>query len=154
MLFRSYSHVDKAFYVGQSNKQYFIKNGLHNNQLIYAPHSIDNKRFYDVDSTYETKAKIWREKLMIPSSAVVFLFAGKLEPKKNPLLLIHAYKYLNRPDVFLIIAGNGVLEKSLKKESESNPNIIFIDFQNQQIMPVVYRLGDIFILPSKGPGET
>jgi glycosyltransferase involved in cell wall biosynthesis len=29
-----------------------------------------------------------------------------------------------------------------------------MDFQNQTSMPVVYRMADIFILPSQGPGET
>ncbi len=32
--------------------------------------------------------------------------------------------------------------------------MIFLDFQNQQKMPLVYRLCDIFVLPSMGPGET
>ncbi|RYG31454.1 MAG: glycosyltransferase [Chitinophagaceae bacterium] len=30
----------------------------------------------------------------------------------------------------------------------------FLPFQNQSKMPLVYRLGNALILPSKGPGET
>lgn len=30
----------------------------------------------------------------------------------------------------------------------------FLPFQNQSVMPLVYRLGDVFVLPSRGPGET
>ena len=30
----------------------------------------------------------------------------------------------------------------------------FLPFQNQSVMPAVYRLGDLFVLPSQGPGET
>jgi glycosyltransferase involved in cell wall biosynthesis len=30
----------------------------------------------------------------------------------------------------------------------------FLPFQNQSLMPVVYRLGNVFVLPSQGPGET
>jgi glycosyltransferase involved in cell wall biosynthesis len=33
-------------------------------------------------------------------------------------------------------------------------SITFLPFQNQSIMPIVYRLGDIVVLPSKGPDET
>jgi glycosyltransferase involved in cell wall biosynthesis len=30
----------------------------------------------------------------------------------------------------------------------------FMPFQNQSAMPAVYRMGDVFALPSRGPGET
>ena len=36
-----YSHVDKAFYVGNANKAYFKKYGLKEHQLIFAPHAMD-----------------------------------------------------------------------------------------------------------------
>ena len=29
-----------------------------------------------------------------------------------------------------------------------------MDFQNQLQMPSIYRVGDVFVLPSTGPGET
>jgi len=39
-------------------------------------------------------------------------------------------------------------------EAKGNSNIHFLPFQNQSRMPVIYRIGDIFCLPSRGPGET
>jgi glycosyltransferase involved in cell wall biosynthesis len=48
--------------------------------------------------------------------------------------------------------GNGILESELKKYASKN--IVVLPFQNQSVMPIVYRLADIFVLPSKGPGET
>jgi glycosyltransferase involved in cell wall biosynthesis len=38
--------------------------------------------------------------------------------------------------------------------SEAHSNIHFLPFQNQQNMPAIYQLADVFVLPSKGPGET
>jgi glycosyltransferase involved in cell wall biosynthesis len=149
-----YRHVDKAFYVGQANKQYFLANGLNEKQLIFAPHSIDNSRFSGNNEFYEEQALLWRRELCIPDQSIVFLFAGKLEPKKNPLLLIDAFQALSDQNIRLIIAGNGVLEKKLKDKAKFEPGILFIDFQNQSRMPIVYRLGDVFVLPSSGPGET
>lgn len=149
-----YQHIDKAFYVGQANKQYFLANGLKENQLIFAPHSIDNRRFSENNEYYEEQALLWRRELGIPDQSIVFLFAGKLEAKKNPLLLITAFQSYSNDNIRLIILGNGGLEKELKEKAKSDPRIIFIDFQNQSRMPVVYRLGDVFVLPSKGPGET
>jgi glycosyltransferase involved in cell wall biosynthesis len=50
--------------------------------------------------------------------------------------------------------GNGKLETQLKRNSEQDENITFLPFQNQKRMPIVYRLADVFVLPSQGPGET
>jgi glycosyltransferase involved in cell wall biosynthesis len=47
-----------------------------------------------------------------------------------------------------------VLEARLREEAGTDPRVHFIGFQNQLQMPIVYRLGDIYILPSRGPGET
>ena len=47
-----YSHVHHAFYVGTNNKAYFKKYGLKENELSFAPHAIDNKRF-ETDRTVD-----------------------------------------------------------------------------------------------------
>lgn len=145
-----YHHVDKALYVGEENRKYFKYAGLGDEQLVFAPHAIDNNRFrFDVNA----RQKI-RSSLRIPDKAVVFLFAGKLEPKKNPGLLLHTFRQLNNDEAHLIIAGNGVLEETLKSEYGANLQIHFIPFQNQKQMPGLYSACDIFVLPSQGPGET
>ena len=149
-----YRYVDKAFYVGTLNKLYFLKHGLKESHLIFAPHAIDNNRFFDKEGIYTTNALSWRRQLNIDDSDLVFLFAGKLEPKKNPELLIKAFLAIQRPGIHLMLVGNGILEKSLKEKYAKVSSLQFIDFQNQTMMPVVYRLGDVFVLPSSGPGET
>lgn len=149
-----YRHVDKAFYVGTQNKLYLKKNGLQEYQLIFAPHAIDNTRFFDIDGEYTRKAIEWRSKLGIAEDELVFLLAGKLEAKKDPELLVKAFIAIQQPDTHLIMVGNGILEKELKEKYTSVNKLHFIDFQNQSQMPVIYRLGDVFVLPSAGPGET
>lgn len=149
-----YRHIDVALYAGTANKAYYQAHGLKETQLVYAPHAVANNRFDDADAVSEASANKWRKELGISSNELVFLFAGKLEPKKDPALLIDAFLSLDTPDTRLIIVGNGVLEKELKQKARADSRIIFLDFQNQQQMPIVYRLGDVFILPSKGPSET
>jgi glycosyltransferase involved in cell wall biosynthesis len=46
------------------------------------------------------------------------------------------------------------MEAELKQQASPYTNIHFMPFQSQTIMPVIYRIGDMFILPSQGPGET
>lgn len=147
-----YRFIDYALYVGTNNKTYFLAHGIPLSKLVYAPHAIDNTRFADADRSKENEALQWKKELGIPSDKLTVLFAGKLEQKKNPFIIIEAAKAL--PGVHFIIAGNGVLENKLIEQSSQLKNITFLPFQNQSRMPVLYRLADIFVLPSVGPGET
>jgi len=149
-----YHYIDYALYVGSNNKKYFLAYGLKERQLIFTPHAIDNERFAEPAEIYEREAVLWRREIGIKEDDIVVLFAGKLEPKKNPFLLLELAKKITDKRLKFIFTGNGVLEEELKSSAFNDERIRFIDFQNQQKMPVLYRLGDIFILPSKGPGET
>jgi glycosyltransferase involved in cell wall biosynthesis len=148
-----YSKVDYALYVGKNNHDYFYKHGLRENQLWFVPHAVDNQRFNGPDN-YESEAKQWRRELGIGEGDLVILFAGKLEPKKDPDFMLRLAKNLPDPRLKMIIVGNGKSEEVLKIKGSKDKRIIFLDFQNQQKMPLVYRLADIFVLPSRGPGET
>jgi glycosyltransferase involved in cell wall biosynthesis len=149
-----YRHVDHALYVGTHNREYFLKHGLGLDQLVSAPHAVDNQRFAGPEEQYARAAADWRRSLGIESGDLVLLFAGKLEPKKNPFFLLEIAKRITSPQLKIIFTGNGVLEDPLKEAAAGDRRILFLDFQNQQQMPMVYRMGDIFILPSRGPGET
>ena len=169
-----YRHVDFALSPGTASDAYFLNAGLSAYQIIRAPHAVDNARFSgaetpDMHSSYDESAQNWRKELSISEDTKVFLFAGKFEPKKDPILLVKAFARLHQqyPNTHLIIVGNGILEEELKtmtstpqpsagkfNSSTFSTPITFLPFQNQSIMPLVYRLGDVFVLPSKGPGET
>ncbi len=146
-----YRNVDHAFYVGLNNKAYFKKYGLKDEQLTFAPHAIDNDRFAGLR---KTESDALRYKAGIPADAILVLFAGKLEEKKAPSLLLDAFLQLKQVNLHLLFVGNGQLEQQLKETAAGNANIHFMDFFNQSLMPVVYQACDLFCLPAKGPGET
>lgn len=146
-----YKHISKAFYVGTSNKAYFEKFGLKNNQLKFAPHAIDNNKFRE---DYGLAAKHLRETLGISVKDSLILFAGKLENRKNPELLLKAFIQLNLENTHLLFVGNGQLEQRLIEKRDASTkfimtNIHFMDFQNQSRMPIVYQACDLFCLPSQ-----
>lgn len=172
-----YRHVDFVLSPGTASDAYFLNAGLSANQIIRTPHAVDNARFSgtettDEHSSYEESARNWRKEFLIPEDSKVFLFAGKFEPKKDPILLVKTFARLHQqyPNTHLIMVGNGILEEELKKMTSTSStsstisnsstysfpstSITFLPFQNQSIMPLVYRFGDVFVLPSKGPGET
>lgn len=146
-----YRHVNAALFVGENNRLYFEAHGLNHSQLHFAPHAIDNQRFSDAGDASQ-QAIAWREDLGIPANEVAILFVGKLENKKAPLGLLNAFAMAVSKQAHLIFAGSGPLESELRAAAVDN--VHFIGFQNQSRMPTVYRLADLVVLPSIGPGET
>lgn len=149
-----YRYIDYALYVGAANEAYYIKHKVSERKLVFAPHAIDNQRFSDNREMFEAKAKDSRNTMNIRDEDIVFLFAAKLIPKKSPDVLIEAFIALDMRNVHLIIVGNGKMENSLKEKYNNYPTLHFMNFQNQSQMPLVYRICNVFVLPSKGPGET
>jgi glycosyltransferase involved in cell wall biosynthesis len=148
-----YRHVDRALYVGQRNRAYFEAHGLTEEQLTWVPHAIDNARFAGAPDADE-EARRWRSEIGVPEEAPVVLFAGKLEMKKAPDVLLNAFLRVEDEQAHLAVVGSGPMEEELKARAGNHSRVHFLGFQNQSRMPVVYRLGDVFVLPSRGPGET
>ena len=144
-----YRHVDYALYAGTNNMAYFLQHGLKKTQLVKALHAVDNDRFAVQHCKYQAAALQWKRKLGISENELTVLFAGKLEPVKNPGFMIELGKQLNKLPVKIIMVGNGSMETQLKYDTENDTRFIFIDFQNQQNMPVVYRMADVYLMPSK-----
>ncbi len=143
-----YKFIDHAFFVGTNNKTYYKKYGLKEKQLIFAPHAIDNNRFNT--PLYVSKSNELRARLGISSEDLIFLFAGKFEEIKNPMILMEAARFF--PEFKFLFVGNGILEKEMKMLA--GKNVFFLPFQNQSQMPVIYNLCNVLILPSTGRGET
>ena len=134
-----YKYIDYAFYVGINNKDYFLKCGLKENQLLYFPYSI-NSSFY-----CDKPTKVNPEKINI-------LYVGKLQNKKNPLLLIKAILALGDYPLYLKIIGDGELKSDIVKYLSNR--IQFCGFKNQTEIVDIYKKADILIMPSSGPNET
>lgn len=144
-----YWHIDLALYVGQNNKKYYQAHGVSEQKLMLAPHAVDNHRFEQLTAEGREAVKKWKTILGLSDDHFVVLYAGKFEPRKNPFYILELAKALPDPDVAFVLVGNGPLEDALKRESVNDNRIKFLPFQNQSIMPAVYRLGDVFLLPSR-----
>lgn len=144
-----YKHVDFALYVGKNNYEYYKKAGLKDNQLIYAPHVVDNERFACKDNGCKERALQLRNQLGIKPGELIFLYAGKFEWVKQPAIIPEAFSLAEFPeDVHLVMVGNGPLGKEIKEKFKNRVNIHFFDFQNQSTMPSVYEMADVFVLSS------
>lgn len=149
LLRQVYRKVHTALYVGAHNRAYYQACGLNDQQLIYAPHAVDNARFSLNAAALEAQALSERESLGIPSDAFVFLYAGKFYSIKEIDLLIQCFKQLEGTHYRLLLLGGGEQMAELQKAAAPDNRILFLPFRNQSGMPVAYRLGDVFVLPSR-----
>jgi glycosyltransferase involved in cell wall biosynthesis len=148
-----YRHVDVAIAVGSNSTDYFAWCGIPRSRIAIAPHSVDTVRFGENSAIDQQRAEEWRRSLGIKPDAVVFLYAGKFQLKKDPGLLLDAFDTLPAGSQ-LVYVGSGELETEIRARAATRTDVHFLPFQNQSVMPTVYRLADVFVLPSRGPGET
>lgn len=148
VLRRVYRDVDVALYVGTRNRAYFEAHGLRPDQLAWAPHAVENSRFADPTGEHAVAAASWRRDLGVSPGERLALFVGKLELNKAPEVLLDAFLRQDAADR-LVFCGTGPLERALRDTAAGRSNVHFLGFQNQSRMPVVYRLGDVLVLPSR-----
>ena len=154
LLERIYRLPNRCLYVGTANRAYYRRFGVPEANLFFCPHTIEVARFSNCHEELERAAAEWRIALQIPIEHKVLLFAGKFEEKKRPVELAHAFSRLSIPNLHLLFVGDGHLRPALEQiQRDSRAPVHILPFQNQRQMPLVYRLGDFFTLPS-GFGET
>jgi len=92
--------------------------------------------------------EILRMKYLLPKSFI--LYVGTIEERKNLLTLIKALHY-GKIDIPLVVIGNPTpyLNKIVEFiERHSLINIIFCDVVQNQDLPGIYQLADLFVYPS------
>jgi glycosyltransferase involved in cell wall biosynthesis len=109
--------------VGKANADYFRAHGVPESKIVRCPHVVDNEFFRrEREETrglkdQKTKGRRGlREELGIAEDELVFLFAGKLEEKKQPLLLLAAFLRADLPKSTLLFVGKleGTLRDRIK----------------------------------------
>lgn len=150
-----YRKVDYVISPGTASDQYFLNSGIKEKQIFRAEHAVDNERFMHLSNIEEQLLLDLRYSLSIKSNETVFLFAGKFIEIKNPFLLIDAFVKLKEQNDNnrLLLVGNGLLENNIKSRINSLPqhiasSITILPFQDQNKIKLLYRLADVFVLPS------
>ncbi len=149
LLRKVYAYPAGFLVVGSANRAYYERFGVEPARRHPCPHSIDVGRFAEPAATFEQDAARWRSELGIAQEQKVLLYAGKFEPKKRPTELMRAVARLRDGAIVLVLVGAGELQADVDAMAAACPSRFrVLPFQNQSRMPIVYRIGDIFVLPS------
>ncbi len=101
-------------------------------------------------SNSETKKIEQRDKLDIPRDSRLFIYAGPLIKRKNPLLLIQAFQRYKHSSNILILLGEGPLRAACQNLAESESNIFLPGFVNN--VSDYLTAADFFVSASHSEG--
>jgi len=155
MLTRIFAWPDGFLVTGAANRAYYEAFAVPAERLYPCPHSIDVARFAEPTAALDAEAARWRQELGIAPDRTVVLYAGKFEPNKRPIELARAVLGIERCDTMALLVGAGELQCEVDALAAAYPERVrVLPFQNQSRMPIVYRIGDLFVLPSTETWET
>jgi glycosyltransferase involved in cell wall biosynthesis len=96
----------------------------------------------------------WRARERFANDAVLFICVGRLEPQKNPLMLLRAFAALDDPRAHLIMLGEGSLRDELItfiRERELGERIHLLG--KRMDIPECLAASDVFVLSSDWEGN-
>ncbi|WP_316435561.1 glycosyltransferase [Leptolyngbya sp. NK1-12] len=88
-------------------------------QISHIRNTVDTDTFYPLSTEERQQARItFAHGMGLPEDTKFVLFAGRLHPQKDPVLLVRAIAALADPGVHLLIAGDGELAPTVRSEVE------------------------------------
>ncbi|MBR8835689.1 MAG: glycosyltransferase [Stigonema ocellatum SAG 48.90 = DSM 106950] len=126
------------------------------NRIAYIKNSFDNEIFYPLsEEKRKAKRREMASDLGLDEETRFILFAGRLHPQKDPILLLHAFAALNDPNVHLLIAGDGELAAEIRGEigklGLSGRVTMFGAITQKELAPL-HRISNAFVLSSAYEG--
>lgn len=159
--------VDYFLTVGKANEAFYSGLKYKVQQMVRAPHCIENKRFREQAEKLRPEREKIREEFGIPQEAFCFLSVGKFIPKKRPMDIVAALTKLQHENpqkkVHMLWVGTGELGDELhaacdiryeadtglqSSQRSDKPAASFAGFLNQTQIARAYVAADALVLPS------
>lgn len=120
--------------------------GLDPRKILVIPSGIDAERFVNaIPAQFPGQPRGKKDSTI--------LFIGRMEPQKNPQLLIEAFRQLHKQDprLHLVMVGTGSLESSLRQATSDLPDHILWLGQRDDV-PGLLKAASCLALPSRWEG--
>ncbi|MEM7220753.1 MAG: glycosyltransferase family 4 protein [Pseudomonadota bacterium] len=118
--------------------------------------TFDGDRFYPFDAPErEQRRQAYAAERGQPSDTRYLLFAGRLHPQKDPLLLIRSMHHVAPQTVHLLIAGAGELAETMREEIRAQgleTRVTMLGPVAQQELADLHRISSAFVLSSAYEG--
>ncbi|MGA2160105.1 MAG: glycosyltransferase [Dehalococcoidia bacterium] len=148
-----YSQIAGFLAIGYNSRHHYRSRGIPENRIYHSPYNIDDELFAKQIKDYDGRRTEIRRELGFDEDQFVFIFSGKLIPKKNPLMIVDALRLLpadSGVSLGLIVMGDGLLRRQFEAGMQALPEIetVFTGFQNQSKLGLFYSAVDCLVLPS------
>ncbi|MCU0549916.1 MAG: glycosyltransferase family 4 protein [Leptolyngbya sp. Prado105] len=121
-------------------------------RVAYINNSFDDGVFQPAGDR-RTHRQLLAQKLNLPEETQFILFAGRLQPQKDPLLLVQSIAALSHPNAHLLIAGDGELAPEVRAEiARLGIRGTMLGAQTQAEMLTLYQAANVFVLSSQFEG--
>ncbi len=145
-------HIDLTIVPAEKIKTSILeKYGGKPDGIVAVYHGADSE-YFDPDLVDVAES---RRKFGIPDDKKVILYVGRLSVEKNPLLFLDlAAAFRNESDYLFVIRGNGSLLEAVRSRADELRlnNIMFLGIMDEEDMPHLYRLADLFVITSQVEG--
>ncbi|MCS7127883.1 MAG: glycosyltransferase family 4 protein [Sulfolobales archaeon] len=109
------------------------------------PNGVDTSVFRPVRNKDAVKAKFG------VSGKDVVLYVGRMSYRKGPHVLLNAFASIDNDKAVLVMVGSGDMLPFLRVQTKFlgiEDKVVFMGHVPDEILPEVYRMGDIFVMPS------
>ncbi|MGF1539588.1 MAG: glycosyltransferase family 4 protein [Pleurocapsa sp.] len=124
--------------------------------VSYLPNAFDSDNFYPLtDQERQAKRVSLARELGLAEENRFILFAGRLHPQKQPVLLIRSIAALKQLNIHLLIVGQGELEDKVRSEITRlnlSKQVTLLGPLPQSKLAALYQISSIFILTSAYEG--
>lgn len=125
-------------------------------RVAYIKNSFDNEIFYPLTEDERIlKRKELASRLGVDEETRFVLFAGRLHPQKDPILLVRGFAALTVSNVHLLIAGDGELGTEITAEIAKlgiSHRVTMLGALSQEKLAQTHRLCNAFVLSSAYEG--
>jgi len=143
--------VSACLYIGSHNRDYWMHYGVPEERLYFAPYSVDNSYFRDAARKCRPIRDSIKQRWGLPHQVPVILYVGKFVSRKQPFLLLDAFRRLRQSHrAGLLLAGDGPLRAAIEQyiEDHETRDVCVTGFLNQTEIERAYAAADILVLPS------
>lgn len=142
---QSIKNGEIVVFCSYSLKEKYNNYKIKNNRLKVIQNGVDTTTFKPVIGLDKTNLK---SDLGFSSNEKIVVFTGSLIPRKNPLMLIEAFKKVKIEDAILVMLGDGSLKKDCIEKSNSNIKVLGEVNNVKEFL----NIADVFVSPSSSEG--
>jgi glycosyltransferase involved in cell wall biosynthesis len=135
---------DKIVTISDGLKQFYIKNGVEEGEIMVAHDAVDLEKFLVRADKYKE-----RKRIGLPQDKSIVMYLGRLDPWKGVETLLEASRLLPE-SVQVVIVGEGSEFERFKREY---PNVIFAGFLPYRDLAYNQQAADILVIPNSGKSD-